>query len=77
MIRREDAHHCVRIDGLQNVRRESNGGSGVSLRGFGQNLRRWNFWQLLDDFGAQMIVGENPDAFGRKNGAQAVDGFLN
>ena len=32
--------------------------------------------QLADDFVAQMIVGENPDALGRNHRAQAVDGLL-
>ena len=55
---------------------ETDGGSGIALHGLGQNLALGNFGQLLDDLGAQVIVGENPDALGRQHGAQAVDCLL-
>ena len=53
--------------GLQNVRGQSDGGSGIALRGLGQNLPLGNFGKLADDFLPQMIVGQNPDALRRKH----------
>jgi hypothetical protein len=38
VVGRKDAHHRVGIDGLQDMGGQSDGGRGVALRGFGQDL---------------------------------------
>ena len=76
MIGREDTHHGVRVDGLQDMRRESNGGSRVALGRLGQDLGFGNLGQLAHDLGAQMVIAENPNTFGRKNGPQSIHGLL-
>ena len=38
MVGREDAHHRVGVPGLQNLRRQADGGRGIALHGLGQNL---------------------------------------
>ena len=76
MVSREHSHHRLRIDRLQDMGGESNSRSRVALRGFGQDLPFGNLGKLLHDLRAQMIVGENPDTFGRQNRPQAVDRLL-
>ncbi len=76
VVGRKDAHDGVGIDGLQDVGGESDGGRGVALRGFGEDLALRHFRQLAHDFVAQMIVGENPETLGRDQRAQAIDGLL-
>ena len=61
---------------LQNLRGQTDGGSGVALRGLGQDLALGDFRELAHDLGAQMVVGENPDPLGRQHRPQAVDGLL-
>ena len=58
------------------MRRQADGRRGVALRGLGQDLALWNLGQLPDDLGAQMIVGQNPDALRRDHRAQPIDGLL-
>ena len=60
VIGRKDAHHRVRVDGLQNVRGQADGGRGVALGRLGQDLVLRDLGQLAHDFVAQVIVGENP-----------------
>jgi hypothetical protein len=76
VVGREDAHDGVWIDGLKDVSGKTYGWGSVALRGFGQDLALGYFRQLAHDFGAQMIVGENPKALGRDRRAQTVYGLL-
>ena len=65
MVGRENAHHRLRVDRLQDVRGQADRRSRVALRRLGQDLLFRNLGKLFHDLRAQMIVGENPDAFGR------------
>ena len=72
----EDAHDRLRVERVQNMRRQPDGGRGVALRGFGQNLLRRHGRELPDDDVAQVVVGQHPDALRRNHGRQAVHGGL-
>ena len=61
---------------MQDVGHQADGGRGVALRWFRQNLLFRDLGQLPDNLRLQMIVGENPDAFGRQHRLQAVHGLL-
>ncbi len=76
VVRGKDAHDRIGIDRLEHVGRQTNRRSGVALCGLRQDLALRNFGKLLDDFGAQMIVSQDPDALGRNYRTQAVDGLL-
>ena len=65
MIRREDAHHRVLIGGLNDVRRKRDGRGGVALLRLRQNLVGGDLRKLAYDLRAQMIIGQNPNPFGR------------
>src|SRR5580693_2580968 len=56
--------------------RKTNRWSSIALGWLGQDLGFGHFRQLLDDFGAQMIVAQDPDSFGWKDGAQTIDRLL-
>ena len=58
------------------MRGQADGGRGIALRGFGQDLALRNLGQLPHDLGAQMIVGENPMVLRRDHRAQPVHSLL-
>ncbi len=76
MIGGEDAHKSMGIERVEDVGGEADGGGGVALGGLGQDLAAGNFGQLTDDDIAKVVVGEHPDAVGRDEGDEAVDGGL-
>ena len=76
MIGWKDAHDGVGVDGLKDVRRQTDRRSGIPLGRFGQNLVFGNFGQLAHDFGAEMVVGQNPQALRRNDWTQAIDSLL-
>ena len=62
---------------MQDVRCESDAWSRVALRRFRQDLLLRNFRKLANDLVAQVIVRQNPDSFGRDDGAEPINGLLN
>ena len=77
MVGRKHAHHRIGIERIQDVRCESDAGSGVALRRFRQNLLLGNFRKLTNDLAAQVIVRQNPNPFGGYNCAQPINRLLN
>jgi len=73
----KDSHDRVGVDGLEDMRGQTDGRRRVAGGGFGQNLALGDFGKLVDDLGAQVVVGQNPNPVGRKHGPQAVHGLLN
>ncbi len=73
----KDTHHGVRVDRLQNMRGQPDGGRGVALRRFSQDLVFQHLGELANDLGTQTIVGENPQAFRRNHRGPAVYRLLN
>ena len=77
MVGREDAHHRVGVQGLQNLRRQADRRRGVALHRFRQNLVARDLGELLDDDVAQVVVGQHPEALGGDQRRQAVHRGLN
>ncbi len=61
---------------MQDLRGQTDRGSGVALRRLGQDLALGDLGKLAGDLVPQMPVGEDPDSLGRQNGTQPVDGLL-
>jgi len=72
----EDAHDGFGIERVQDVGGEADGGGGVALGGLGQHLALGDVGQLAEDGVAEMLVGEDPEALGRNDRSDAVDGGL-
>ncbi len=77
MVGWKDSEDRAGLERMQDMSGETDGGSGVALRGLREDLLFGNFRKLLNDFAPQMIVGENPDSFGRQHRFQPVHGLLN
>src|SRR5450631_1470531 len=59
------------------MRRKPDGRRGVALGRLRQNLALGNLRELLYDLRAQLLAGENPEAFGRKHRTQSIHRLLN
>ena len=59
---------------MQDVGRQADGRRGVTLRGLRQNLTGRNLRKLPHNLFAQVVVGEHPQALGRDQRGQAIDG---
>src|ERR1035437_2015125 len=68
----EYAHHRVGVQGVQDLRRQADGGRGVALHGFGQYLIPRNLGDLLNNDVAKVVVGQHPQALGRDQRRQPV-----
>ena len=76
VVRGKDAHDGVGIQLADQVGGEADGGGGVALGRFGEDLALGDAGQLLDDLRTQGGIGEHEDALGRQHFPQAVDGLL-
>ena len=59
------------------MRGQPDGRRGIALRRLGQNLALRNFRHCLHNLGAQMVIGENPQALGREHGPRTIHRLLN
>ena len=76
MVGGKDPHHGVVIHGMQNMRRQADGGGRVALRRFGQDLLRRNLGKLGHHGIAEVGVGEHPEALGGDHRRETVHGAL-
>jgi hypothetical protein len=72
----EDAEDGFRIALEENLRGQRQARGRVALRRFGEDLLARHFGQLPADLLLKMGVGEHPNAFGRNDGPQAFERFL-
>src|ERR1035441_9786806 len=61
---------------MEDVGGQADGGCGIALDRFGEHLAGRDFGKLADNLVAQMVVGEDPKAFGRNDGRETFDGGL-
>ena len=69
------AHHGVGIERRRICAARPIAGAVLRCAGSARIWRR-HFRKLRDDFRAQMMIGQNPDALGRKHRPQPIDGLL-
>src|SRR5882672_7485205 len=76
VVRRKEAKHSIWIVSQQEKRREANGRRCVTTNRLCEDLFRNQLWQLPQNGRAEVVVGNDPLAFGRGHRQQAGDGLL-
>ncbi len=76
MVGWEKAEHRFRIRVQHQKCRQADGGRGITANRLGQDLFGIEIWQLPQDGGAKVIIGDNPLALGRSQGHEAGNSLL-
>ncbi len=71
MVGGKKSQHGIGIFPQQQKRRQPNRRRGVSAGGFGDNLQRRNFPKLPEHCRPQVVICDNPKAFGRRERQEA------
>ena len=76
MVGGKNAHRRIGVHLIEQMGHQSDGGRGVTLHGFREDLPLGHLRQLFHDLRAEQLIGKDPDVFGRQDRGQAIDRLL-